>query len=120
MLTTKFKVSPLSAVVLLYNVTTCVDAANDADMTVGEIITDIDGAQGMLSKGLLESALYCCNINSEDKKFWHPFGHDIDQFIKSILHPKYFRFDKYYHTIYEVKLGTKKKPTENSTVGQDS
>lgn len=110
MLTTHFKVSPLQAVVLLYNITNCKEAGNDADRTVGEIIVEIDESNGMVPKGLLESALYCSNMNAEDSQFWHPLGQNVDKFIMGILPPRQYRFDKYFNIIHEVKHGQKEKP----------
>jgi hypothetical protein len=120
MVTTHFKVSPLQVVVLLYNITNCKEAGNDADRTVGEIISELDDSNGMIPKGLLESALYCANMNAEDGTFWHPFGHTLDRFITSILHPKVFRFDKYFNIIHEVKHGAQTKPQNNQGVGSGS
>lgn len=120
MVPSHFKVSPLQAVVLLHHVTHSAEASNDADRTVGEIIVEIDESGGMLSKGLLESALYCCNMEAEDGKFWHPLGHNFDRFISGMLINKHLHFDKYYNVIYEVKHGAKKKASERDGLGQDT
>jgi hypothetical protein len=113
----KLPVSPFQAVVLLYNVAICKEAANDADRTVQEIMEEINENNGYLPKGLLESGLYCCNMNEEDKKFWHPYGHDFDRFVKGVLIPKKFRFDKVYNSIHEVKDGAHTQTPKSETVG---
>lgn len=102
----RFPISPLEAIVLIRNVMDCPDAENDADRTVEELCREIDAFDGYLSKGVLESALYCCNMNQENQtkvpglKFWHPSGRTFDQFVKELL-PTTKAFNKYYHFIYE-------------------
>lgn len=102
------RVSPLQAVVLLHHVVHCADAENDADRTVKEIIHEIDEYPGHITKGVLESALYCCNMENEKGKFWHPLGHNFDRFLNGLLN-KHLHYDKYYCVIYEKKNGQKKE-----------
>lgn len=103
-----FKVSPLQAVVLLHHVVTSEDADNDADRTIEEIVAEIDGFNGYLSKGVLESALYCCNMEYERGNFWHPLNQSFDKFLSNVV-PKSLHYDRYYNVIYEVKDGAKAK-----------
>jgi hypothetical protein len=105
---TRFPISPLESVVLLQNVIQCEDAENDTDRTVEEIINEIDSLDGMITKSLLESALYCCNMEDERKKFWHPHNWDLKRFVKELLPPKY-SFDFYYHRIEEKEYGSNAK-----------
>lgn len=102
------KATPLQVVVLLHHVVHCEDAENDADRTVAEIIQELDSSNGHLSKGLLESALYCCNLENERGKFWHPLGHNFDRFLTGLIN-KTMHFDKYYNVIYEKRHGTQPK-----------
>ncbi len=87
---------------LIHHVTHSEDAENDADRTVGEIITEIDAFDGYLSKGVLESALYCCNIENEKKQFWHPLNWSFEKFLRDII-PKKQKFNSYYNVILEEK-----------------
>lgn len=103
-----YKISPLQAVVLLHHLVNSDDAENDADRTVGEMVAELDGNNGFLSKAVLESALYCCNMEDERGRFWHPLNHNFDRFTAGII-PKSLHFDKYYNVIYEVKKDGQKK-----------
>lgn len=105
--TFRYPVKPLQALVLLQNVLNCPDAENDADRTVEELCLEIDMFDGYLSKGVLESALYCCNMNDESPdgqktKFWHPRGMSFQRFISDLL-PANQRFDRYYNVLHEEK-----------------
>lgn len=110
----RLRVSPLQAVVLLHHVIHCPDASNDADRTVKEIVREIDEYPGHLPKGLLESALYCCNMEDERENFWHPLGQSFDRFVQGIFGTnKQLAFDKYYNVIYEKKNDGPKEKTSN-------
>lgn len=87
---------------LLHNVLNCEDAENDADRTVAEIVADIDSFDGYISKAVLESSLYCCNMQLEKRKFWHPMKWDFDRFLRELL-PKDKMYNKYYNVIVEKK-----------------
>jgi hypothetical protein len=101
----RYAISPLEALVLLRNVMDCPEAGNDADRTVSEICAEIDAFDGYLSRSVLESSLYCCNMQFEDKKFWHPHKWSFDKFVVDLL-PLDQQFDKYYNIINEkVKDG---------------
>jgi hypothetical protein len=89
---------PVDIAVLLHNVYHCPDASNDADHTVNEIVTILNKGAGYLSKDILESALYCCNMNNEQGKFWHPQKISFDSFVKHLLGAK-FTYDTYYNLI---------------------
>ncbi len=102
--TLRYPVSPLEAIVLLHHVIHSEDAENDADRTVMEIIAEIDSFDGYLSKGVLESALYCCNIENEKKEFWHPLNFSFEKFLKGIV-PKKQKFNSYYNVLLEDKDG---------------
>ncbi len=96
----RFDVSPLEALVLIHHVVHSDDASNDAERTVDDLIQDLDRLDGMITKGVLESALYCCNMEDEKKKFWHPLKYSFDYFVKELL-PLQMRFDKYYNVIFD-------------------
>jgi len=49
-------------------------------------------------KHVLESALWSCNMLSEQEEFWHPKGLTFDEFVKRML-PKRKYFDKYYNLV---------------------
>lgn len=100
--TFRYPVSPLQALILIHHVVHCEDAENDADRTVEEIVAEIDSFGGYLSKGVIESALYCCNIESERKNFWHPLKQTFERFLKEIV-PHGQHFDQYYNCIYDKK-----------------
>lgn len=113
MIPSTFKISPLEATVLLWHVLHCEDASNDADRTVMEIASDIDSNRGFLSKGVFESALYCCNMEAEKGKFFHPLGHGFERFLDDVIPHLHLEFHRYYNTIYEVrKNGPKAQTTE--------
>ncbi len=78
------------------------DAENDADRTVAEIIAEIDAFDGYLSKGVLESALYCCNIENEKDQFWHPLDWTFERFLKDVV-PNKQKFNSYYNVLLEEK-----------------
>ncbi len=78
------------------------DAENDADRTVAEIIAEIDAFDGYLSKGVLESALYCCNIENEKQKFWHPLNWSFEKFLRDVV-PKKQKFNSYYNVLMEER-----------------
>src|SRR6266404_9540479 len=94
----RYPVSPLEALVLVHHVVHSEDAENDADRTVAEIVAEIDAFDGYLSKGVLESALYCCNIENEKKNFWHPLHWSFKQFLEDVI-PKRQKFNSYYNVI---------------------
>ena len=96
----RYPVSPLEALVLIHHVIHSDDAENDADRTVEELVAEIDAFDGYLSKGVLESALYCCNMEDEKKKFWHPLKWSFDKFVKDTI-PRGQTFNKYYNVLCE-------------------
>lgn len=106
----KYAISPLEALVLIHHVVHSEDAENDADRTVSEIVSEIDAFDGYLSKAVLESALYCCNLENEKKKFWHPLNESFDRFLKDVI-PRDKHFDRYYNCIYDKKEESKDGPT---------
>lgn len=98
----RYPISPLEALILIHHVVHSEDAENDADRTVEEIVSEIDAFDGYVTKGVLESALYCCNLMGEKNKFWHPWNWSFDRFLKEML-PKGQRFNKYYNVLVEEK-----------------
>lgn len=101
----RYAISPLEALILLRNVMDCPDAENDAERTVSELCSEIDQFDGYISRSVMESALYCSNIQDEDKLFWHPMKWTFDRFVTELL-PIDQKFDRYYNTIQEkVKDG---------------
>lgn len=103
-----FRIGPLQAVVLMWHLTNSEDAENDADKTVPELVRELDESGGFVPKGLLESALYCCNMEYERGKFWHPLDMPFDRFINGILISQTLHFDKYRNVIYEERKGGQK------------
>jgi hypothetical protein len=97
----KFTVSIRQLCVLMHNLLTCKDADNDADNTKAELIQAINSTV-RLDKSLLESLLYCCNMNHEDGEFWHPEGRDFDTFLKYLFLAPDIKFDKDYN---QIKVG---------------
>lgn len=94
----RYPVSPLEAVVLIYNTLHCEEAENDADRTVLELVREIDAFDGGLSKSVLEAGLYNCNMNNEDKKFWHPYNWPFNKFVEELLPSKQV-LDRYHGLI---------------------
>lgn len=114
----RFRIDPLTAVVLLHNVIHCEDAENDADRTVDDLTNEINNYQMSLSKEVLESALYACNMSDEfGKGFWHPWKWNFDQFVKHCLKGQEFHFDKYYNQIYAKKK--EKESAQGARVDND-
>ena len=68
------------------------DAENDADRTVTEIASEIDSFDGYLGRSVLESALYCCNLESEAGEFWHPFEWTFEKFVTELAGPMVRKF----------------------------
>lgn len=96
----RYAISPLEALVLLRNVEACPDANCDADRTVEELCSEIDTFDGYLTRSVLESALFACNMQHEDKVFWHPNKWSFDRFVTELL-PLDQQFDFYRNTIGE-------------------
>lgn len=94
----RYSISHLEGVVLINNIVHCEEASNDAERTMQELISEIDVNDGHLSKTVLEASLYCCNMQAEDKKFWHPYGWTFDKFVFELL-PVRHEFNKYYNWI---------------------
>lgn len=99
---THFLVKPSQAAVLSLNVMSCKDADCDADRTVEELLTAIDDNKGWVPKAILESALFCCNINDEDNAFAHPKEETFTRFLFKLL-PDDYQFDRYYHQLVPKK-----------------
>jgi hypothetical protein len=97
-----FKVGHLDALVLLHHIVRCEDASNDAERTVHDLIMAFESYKGWLPKAVLESALYCCNMEDERGNFWHPLGKQFDGWVRTVV-PWDLHFDKYYNVIYEKK-----------------
>lgn len=98
-----FRVSIMQAAVLLHNVGICLDADCDADMTVAELVHELDKTdayRGYIARPVLESALFCCNVNDEDDEFWHPTGRTFNQFLYDVL-PTDVEFDRFYNFLRE-------------------
>ena len=117
MLPARFRVDPLTVVVLLHHVVNCDDAENDADRTVPELAMEINTFHGTLSRSCFESALYCCNMEDELGRFWHPWRWSFDKFVRHALGTEDFHFDKYYNNIYEKKK--KKEVPKGARVDRD-
>jgi len=104
------RIGPLERVVLIYNVLTCEDATNDADQTVRSLVRRLRDDNERVSRKSLEAALYCCNINHEDDKYWHPFKRSFRTLIVDLAKGDWW-FDEYYNLIRsndekkEVKYG---------------
>lgn len=98
MIPNKYQISPIESITLLQNVLTCEEASNDADRTVDEILTELDSRKWYLSKSLLETSLYCCSMNSEQNKFYHPRGWTFAKFLANLIDGD-LEFDTYYNFI---------------------
>lgn len=96
----RYNVSPLEAVILIHHVVASKDADNDAERTVEELVTEIDTFDGTLSRSVLESALYCCNMENEREDFWHPRSWEFKRFVKELLPPQDM-YHEYYNRIIE-------------------
>ena len=102
-----FKLRPSLVVTLISNVLACEDAENDAERTVDDLLAELDSNNGYVSRSVLESALYCCNMQEERGLFKHPQGLHFNPFVVEIL-PEGLAFDRYYNNIYRVKDGPSK------------
>lgn len=104
------RIGLLERVVLIYNVLTCSDAENDAEQTVRSLVRQLRDSNERVSRKSLEAALYCCNINHEDGKYWHPFKKSLRNLIVDLSEGHWW-FDEYYNLIRsneekkEVKRG---------------
>lgn len=105
----RYPIRPLEAIVLIHHVLHCPDAENDAEKTVIELTMELDAWDGYVSKAVLESALYCCNIENEKRKFWHPLKQKFDGFVDELL-PVGKHFDRYYNCIYDKKKDVQDGP----------
>jgi hypothetical protein len=81
----------------------CKDADADADRTVPELLMGYNQYKGFLPKALFESGLYCCNMNAEDGKFWHPLGLQFDTWLREVVAGDCV-FHRYYNIIVERRL----------------
>jgi hypothetical protein len=84
--------------VLLHNLLSCADGDNDANRTQDDLFRELNKRQVYLDKEVLESCLYCSNMNDEDGKFWHPQHKSFETFLRYVLPPKH-TFDKVYNLI---------------------
>ncbi len=94
----RYSVSIKQLVVLMHNLLTCQDADADADRTRAELIQSINTTI-KIDQDLLESLLYCCNMNHEQGEFWHPENSDFDKFLRFFFSSPYNYFDKDYNQI---------------------
>lgn len=94
----KFKLRPSEALVLVHHIVHSPDADNDADRLAVDLIKAIDKGRGWISKAMLEAALYCCNLEDERGKFWHPYGKSFEAFLNQII-PWDQEFNRYYNQI---------------------
>lgn len=69
---THFFVRPLDAAVLMHNLMTCPDRTSGADYLLEQIIQELNARRYSFKREIIEAALYCCNLNNEAGKFWHP------------------------------------------------
>lgn len=104
-----YPLKALTRVVMIYNVLTCDDASNDTDATVRELVRRLEHGEEKVSKKTVEAALYCCNMNDEDKKFWHPFKRPFRAFVGDVSDGDWW-FDEYYNLIRDNDC---KKETKN-------
>lgn len=114
-----FHVRPSEAVILIGNVMACKDADADADRTVNELMADLNAWRGWVTKPVLESALYCCNMNDEHGQFFDPFGHGFVKFLRDVL-PQGVIFDRYYNRIKDRRDAKKEAIPTTYTVGGGS
>lgn len=93
------RISRLDSVVLLLNVWVCEDHDNHADLTFEELVKAISKG-GLMDEALLESCLYCCNMNDENEYigFHHPFDKELKQWLPRLIGADY-EFDYTYNRI---------------------
>lgn len=97
-----FKLNLLDCLVLLNSICTYKEADNDADQTVSEMVRRLEQNEIWVPKTIFESGLYCCNMQDEEKDFWHPQGKSFDTFLAKVI-PKKMKFDKMYNLVSNVE-----------------
>lgn len=104
----KRKISRLDSVILMHNVWLCEDNDTHADLTFNELIAAL-AKGGLMDEGLLESALYCCNMNFENDKvgFQHPYEADFKTWVQELIGHDY-AFDYRYNQIVPKVKGYEK------------
>ena len=103
----RFVLSPLEGLVLLHHVLKSKDNDCDAIHPAERIVSSLDRHDGKVFRDTLESALFCCNMEHERGKFWHPQNKSFTLFVSEVL-PPYLTFDLYYNVIRVKKKEDKK------------
>jgi len=70
----------------------------DIDYSFKQLVNSLSGKGISVRKEVIESALYSCNMLSEDGKFWHPEGKSFNQFTKTVIGSD-MTFDSFYNLI---------------------
>lgn len=81
----EYRVSLLDALALLENTRICEDNDVDCNHTADDLITMLKTKFVSVPIEMLESYLYMCNMNREDRKYWHPTGKPFTHMVKEIL-----------------------------------
>ena len=78
-------ITGIDAVVLLWHLQQYATkyGNDDAERTLAELTRSLSFSH-RVSKAAAESALHCCNIYDEEKKFWHPNGATFDEWVKKV------------------------------------
>jgi len=102
-LSNKIKIKAIDVVVLLYHLYKGAELKNvgfeDASNTLPHITGQLD-YPCYLSKSLIESCLWSCNLMNELDYFWHPHNLTFDQYLKRVI-PEGAKFHKMYNLILE-------------------
>jgi len=103
---TRFRISLLDAVVLLYHVHRGAKTEGvgfeDCDRTLEYLTRSLAQFKYTVSQSALESALWSCNLMDEQGEFWCPEGKSFDDWIKNFTVNDY-KYDKFYNVMEERK-----------------
>lgn len=102
MATIGFRVYVSDLLAFLRNTGTCKDKDVHCHKTHEELLNLLKKHSAVLPKDMLESYLYNCNMNQEDKRFWHPEGKSFTRMVQGIL-PDHLMFDRVTNLIREKK-----------------
>ena len=76
----------------------------DAGRTINQLVRALN-RNILVDPGVLESALWSCNLLNEKGQFWDGRARSFDEFVKVVL--KGDKFDKIYNTIEARGKGSK-------------
>ena len=97
-----FQLNVFDVAVLLFSIWKCATIPSlghvDADYTLERLTSILDIRRIQVPQHILESALYCCNMLQEQKKFIDPKGRPFARFIEDLIGSKN-TFDRKRHLI---------------------